>query len=533
MTQKIADIVTRKKRLESERQPLLPLYQRLGDFFQPDKADFTRIYGLGQDRRQELFTGTPEHAAEIAAAGLLGWVANPETKWGSVTTVKPITDRDGIKWLEEFSELSLNIINQTESKFYDHFYSAIIDMLVFAPGGILVQPNTKTIVEYSASRPKELLLAENAAGEIDTVYRPYTNTVRQLMQLKDEKEKAGIIFTLSASVLKKAETDAGMDEEIACIHAMEPNPERKGELGQEGMEFRGIYVEEATKSEIYREGYEEFPLPIERWKKGGKDPYGRSPGMKALGIAQMLNANRAMITAAGEMALSPPLQMFNEGVYSVDVSANALNVLKSQESDIRKIDVLGDFNPSFELDKQLTQELRECFYIDIFQTQDRTERTATEAQYRHDAIMRAEAPSIYRIQRLAGLVFLRTGMIAFRAGEMRPLPDSLRKQQVKMVFGSPISRVMHGEDARVISELIADTQAAMAVDPQAGMEIDVAAGLRELHKLKGAPISMLRSDEDKAAIKQAQAQAQGMQQELAAAQAGAKAAKDANAAGIL
>jgi hypothetical protein len=120
---------------------------------------------------------------------------------------------------------------------------------------------------------------------VDTVYRCFTLTARQAMQIPGWEEKL-------PRGIKSAAASRGNDM-FEFVHCVKPNGDyRQGRAGPEGMQFQSRYVAREGSVLLQDGGYRVQPYAVGRYVTGPREIYGRSPAMEALADIKSLQEIR-------------------------------------------------------------------------------------------------------------------------------------------------------------------------------------------------------------------------------------------------
>src|SRR5262249_32263241 len=151
------------------------------------------------------------------------------------------------------------------SRFYTVAPMLYADLACFGNGVFYSEQIEGTGYINDNVRPlSECVVAENALGVIDTVYRKFKMTGRQAAQQFEMKN-------LAEQTQKQIEQDPFCN--IEFLHCVKPNDDYEGELGDK--RFNSIYVETDRRKEVKRSGYHDFPYQVPRWMQCAGESYGR------------------------------------------------------------------------------------------------------------------------------------------------------------------------------------------------------------------------------------------------------------------
>src|SRR5690606_27053347 len=104
-------------------------------------------------------------------------------------------------------------------------------------------------------------------------FRRYQLTARQAVQRWGDQ---------CSEQVKNAAAKHG-EQKFWFVHAVEPNDEfEAGRIGARGKAWTSVYVEVATKRELQRGGFDDFPFMWPRWEVAAGEVYGRGIGEQTL-----------------------------------------------------------------------------------------------------------------------------------------------------------------------------------------------------------------------------------------------------------
>lgn len=527
------ELIRRHKVAETEKSPFNALWQECGDFALPNKADFVRLFGLGDKRRQQIFDGTAESGANIFASSIVGLLANPASVWFRYETLDKDLNKykQNAVWLDYASKQALNAINQSKAMFYAQLYSTLLDIGVFGTGGILVQEGVKTRLAFKSYSPSQMCIYESAEGDVDTVFVKDKMTIRQVMQNQVSRG-----WIPHEKLIEREKTKP--DDKVEVLYCIYPRADTYGlKRGPKNMPVASVWIDVQNCHIMHEGGFEEHALPVARWDKATNEVWGRSAAMVALADIKTLNASvRAMMLAA-EKNLNPPLQVPSDGTYGdIDLSPGAVNAIMTKDG--MGAEPIGGTNGNLPFHLQWEQQkrdaIRAAFYVDQLQIVGSTQMTATEVITRQDEKMRMMAPMLGRIQsELIGPIVERVLGVLMRNGHIAPAPESLQGQEVKAVYVSPLTRAQRGAETQGIISFFNQMAVVAASYPDAADNIDADAATRLLHEQGGVPAELLKDPQEVQALRQQKQQMQQAQMAAAAAQQGVDIAKTAKDAGIM
>jgi len=528
-------IVSRFEQLRNEKNLYEFEFQDIAEFMAPNKANFTKTFSPGLNRRERLFDSTAERALGIFAASLMAFLVNPATRWFDLKTLNPEANKihDNAVWLDFASQRLLNAFNEPNARFYGHMFRALTDIGAFGNAGMFTLEGTVTDLAFRALPLSELYFLENSEGVVNTKYRLISMSFRQI-KLKAEKD--GWILN---DKFERLHTKNPFDT-TNVIHAVTPREDAElDSLGSGNMPWSSCWVWRDQAHVFKQSGFNEDPIAIGRWDIDAGESYAKGPGHVALADVKTVNAMSKSNLMAAEKVLMPPLMVHDDGVMGIiDLSAGAKNVVKGKGSSTRPpiepIHDIGNLPISFDMEKARREAINKAFFVDVLQLVGETEMTATEVLTRTNEKGRMIAPSIGLLQsEFLGPIIERSFSILTRSGAIPPPPDSLIGEDLRIVYVSPLSRAQREEEAQAIIAYYNALSIIGSTDPTILDNVSGDDAARELHDIMSVPAKTLRSKEDVDNIRESRVQQQEEQKLVEQAQQISEIAKNAGQSGIL
>lgn len=268
------------KQLESERSSFEPHWRELSDFINPRGSRFlTSDVNRDNRRNTNIVDPTATLAARTLSSGMMSGITSPARPWFRLATTDPdMMDYGPVKvWLEAVQNRMNDMFNK--SNLYQNLPLLYSSLGTYSTGAVAVLEDDADILRTVMLPMGCYYLANSARGSVDTCFRKFSMTVRQLVQ-EFGLEK------VSARVRSMWE-NANDESWIAVIHAIYPNVDRDtAKLNNKNKPFASVYYEENGDGDtmLRESGFDEFPILAPRWEVNGEDVYGSScPGMIALG----------------------------------------------------------------------------------------------------------------------------------------------------------------------------------------------------------------------------------------------------------
>tara|TARA_R110002124_G_scaffold235380_2_gene400711 strand:- start:3516 stop:5102 length:1587 start_codon:yes stop_codon:yes gene_type:complete len=512
--------IARLERLEGDRRNWDDHWQEVAEVVFPHRSDFTKEVTRGERKNVKIVDSTAVNANELLGAGLHGMLTNPASKWFKLRLSDNMLMEDpNIKmWLEEVERRMYIALNSPRAKFSSHIHELYLDMTAFGTGTMFIGEDPVTgDLNFSTKHLKECYLAEDAQGFIDTVYRKFEYTARQIVQ------KWGIEST-SKDVRAAFEKD-DMDKKFVIIHAVQPRSDFiHGSLARKDMPIASIYILRQEKHILEEGGFEEMPYVAPRWAKVSGETYGRGPGISNLPDIKMLQEMYKTVLKAAQKIVDPPLQVPDDGALNpVKTVPGGLNFRRAGSDPITPLQTGGNIPIGESLLNDVRRRIRSGFYIDQLQLQQGPQMTATEVLQRQEEKLRLMGPVLGRLQsELLGPMVERVFSIMLRRGKLPPAPEALADAEYDIEYVSPLARAQKQTEANSLLRVFEIGSAIIQMQPESAQVFNGEDTIRWLATdIFGVPNSLIKSAEEMEQIKQQQAEMQQLQQGLATAQQGA------------
>ena len=538
--EQVVHLVKRKGKLKAQRGTWETHWQDLSNYVLPNEADFNLSRSRGDKRTTLVYDSTGIHANEMLAAGLHGMLTNPASNWFSLrikNNQSNLADNsESKKWLEQTTNAILSEIAAPDVAFPSHIHEYYLSLCSIGTACMFVgEPTTREGISFRAIHIDEIFIAENADGIIDTVFRVFKMTVRQIVQKWGEK-------SLSPRIQRMYEKKE-FDKEVELFHCVYPRDDvDKGKKAATMLPVASVYIDEKDKHVLAEGGFDEMPYMVSRWAKAVGEVFGRSPAMTALPDIKMLQEIMKTTIKAAQKVVDPPLLVPDDGVLGpVRTIPGGLNYYRaSSGARIEPLLTGGNIGLSYEMMNDLRERIRTTFFLDQLQFQGAPRMTATEVVERTERTLRLLGPTLGRLQsEFLGPMIERIFGVLSRSGRLPEPPESMSEQELKIEYVSPLARAQRQTETQGIMRTLEFIGPIAGMDPQAAQVIKGADTVRHIAELNGVPPMLLKSNDDLMAEAKAQQEAQAAQQQMMQGaevmdmmQKGANVAKTAGEAGL-
>lgn len=528
------------EKLESRRQNWNNVWQDINDYMLPFKQDIYFSDVPGQQRNEYIYDSTATHSILRLAASLGSLLTNPASEWlGLETQVDELNMQDDVQeYLYQTSKIILKSLEN--SNFYTEVNRMYIDLVSYGTGILYIEPSKKPgrDLRFSARGVNETYISENAEGIIDTVFRKFEMTVRQVV------DEFGI-ENVSDKVKKMWEKSP--EEYVKVSHAVFPRDDFDyGKKDSKNKRYASIWYEcEANDSILKKGGYDTFPYVVARWLKETGEVYGRSPAMNALPDVKTLNLMVSTLLKTGQK-IADPLLMVPDDAFA-DVTGEPGQIIAYDPTSNARIEALniGSNLPfTFEMTAERRKVVEDYFYTNqmIIPTGNRERVTAEEIRARQTENARILGPTFgtlnYEfltplIERVYDILL---GVVLPNGNTLIPQePDGLSAANAKLKFLSPLAKSQRSHELQSIQYTIGVVSEWAQFYPPVLDNFDWDRSARVVADISGAPAVTLKPMEEVMAEREQRAQQAAQerqmmleQQQAQTAETGSRAAKNIN-----
>lgn len=507
------EIFTRFQTLRNTRGVWENHWEEIAERVMPRAAQFVSTGTPGEKRTHKLYDATASLALERFAAAVESLLTPRGAKWHTLRASNPDLNKDPEVrlYFDTIEELLFSYRYSPKSNFSSQLHEGYMSLGAFGTSGLFVDESPLQGMIYRTIHLADLFIAENEHGIVDTVFRRFELTARQLMRMFDEKD-------LSSEVKKIAEKKP--DTKIKILHVVMPrndrDPEKKDRLNQPWM---SCYFEIETRNKIEEGGYRTNPFIVNRYNTGPREIFGRSPAMTILPDIKMINEMSKTVIRASQKVVDPPLLIADEGVlFPVNTNPGKATFARldgRNQPPIQPLQTGARVDIGFEMMEQRRRVINESFLVSLFSILvESPQMTATEVLQRSQEKGALLAPTIGRQQtELLGPLIDREFDILDKQGIIPPAPEVLieAEGEYEVEYVSPLTRAMKAEEGVGILRTLEMVQPIAAIDPSVMDNFNTDEITKILASTNGAPQRILRTEDEIDQIRQGRQQAEQAQ----------------------
>lgn len=516
-------LLREEEELRAIRMPLETSWQDIARHNIPREATFTDTATPGVTRNRHILDSTAPRSLELFAAFLHTLMNNPAQQWARYRIrARDDLNRDPAvkKWLDDVSKKVLARLEA--ANVYTHLHKAYLNLGAFGTTISFVGDGGDGALRMQSHHLSNAVIAENEAGDVDTIHLTKQFTPRQAQQRFNPGGDDSISLGKSVDSPQRGRKH----EKIRFVHSVVPVTDQvvrdlfpKRFLAR-GSKFASVWMNAHDRIRVGLGTFEEFPYQVARWYTVEDDVYGRSPAMTVMPDIRMSNRMSETILRGAEKIVDPPFLIPDGGIVSpIRLFPGGLSFSDGEVTPIPLIPPgASRIEIGTELLKQRQDAIREGYFVPLFITPDSPVKTATEVLQQSDERNRAVSPMLVRIQEeLLGALLMRAFSVQMRAGALPPPPPILDDTgaELEVEYLSPLAASQKQSEGLALLRFIEQMLPWTQVDPGALDLIDVDKAGTVIGEATGIPGEVVRSKTEIKRIRAARAK-QAQTQDLLA-----------------
>lgn len=377
---KAEDVIKVRNILARKRQPYESMIDDVITYVNHSRRKINDSEGTkGAKTGMEVYDGTAIGAANLMRDGLCGHTVSQHLRWfryelpGKFNFPKPSGMRSWSgKRMDEYPEIQQYLEDAEDvafaayrrSNFYDMYPEFVHDGLTI---GTVTIDSEEDIgsgrIVFTVPHFRECFFAENRFGMVDTNYREYNLSLRQLVDRfgMEKMKKVDVNF---ATLYENNSHD-----ERTVIRARYPRKDYDwGRLDAKNKPFASLWVDKKTKVLIEETGTDELSSITWRYRKNNDEICGRSPAWDA--YVEIMKANQQGRTnlKAGHRAVEPPIIAPADLRGKINKLPDAITWVEGFTEKLMPRPLYTNVQIPYSVEQQnLTDKIiREYFHVDFF-----------------------------------------------------------------------------------------------------------------------------------------------------------------------
>ncbi|HDY6775543.1 TPA: phage tail protein [Klebsiella pneumoniae] len=516
--------------LTNDRSSFDPHWRELSDFINPRGSRFLVTDVNRDDRRNtKIVDPTATLAARTLSSGMMSGITSPARPWFKLATPDPdMMDYGPVKlWLEVVQRRMNEVFNK--SNIYQSLPLLYASLGNYSTGAMAVLEDDSDVIRTMMFPIGSYYMANSARGSVDTCFRKFSMTVRQLVM------EFGL-NNVSDSV--KGMWDSGNYESwIEVIHAVYPNIDRDtAKLNSKNKPVKSVYYEVGGDSDkLLREsGFDEFPIMAPRWEVNGEDVYGSScPGMIALGQVKALQLEQKRKSQLIDKATNPPMvgpsSLRNQRVSLLPGDITYIDQVTGQEG-FKPAYLVNPNTADLLVDIQDTRQIiNSAYFVDLFMMLQNinTRSMPVEAviEMKEEKLLML-GPVLERLNdECLNPLIDRTFSIMARKNLLPPPPDVLQGMPLRIEYISVMAQAQKSIGLSSLSSTVGFIGQLAQAKPEAMDKLNVDQAIDAFAEMSGVSPTVIVPQEQVEQVREQRAQQQQQQQMVAMGMAAAQGAK--------
>ena len=447
------------EKLKNNRRVWEREWQEMAEYVLPHRSDFTTTHSKGDNRMGMAFEGTAMRLLKRFASNIHNVFTPMGAEWFQLTTGIGNLDknRNVAMWLDEASKVIKHHISRPASNFQSAVFQYYLEAGSFGTGIVFVEDQPGFGPRFRNFPLSDCILGSGSEMEIDTIYRNYKQTAKDLVSRFDPQ-------TLPEQIVEKGFGDKMLDD-YDVVHAVFPSWTIQNFLPEGFVKpFVSIHYLKDRKQILNFGGYEEMPYICARWERSDREIYGRGPTWEIMPDIRLITEVDRTYLKAVQKSVSPPLFVPDSGLLDpLDTTPDAINYYSIGLGGKDMIfEVPTNARPDYaeKLNAKCTSAIREGYFLDLLELPgpvapdgDVLRFSATEVSAR----MRQKMPILGPILARQEAEFLdplirRTINILMRSYQLPEMPQEM-ENNFKIEYMNPVSISMRSGELNSMNQL--------------------------------------------------------------------------------
>lgn len=435
----VSEVLNKFKQIKTKRSTWESAWQDIADFVLPRRSGMDIVEPKGETYGEDMFDTTANAAAQLLADGLQGYITTPTSRWFRLGFEQPgMKDLEaGKEWLEECEEIIAYIYGRTN--FYEAISQVFLDGVTIGTATLYIEDDAENdSIYFSARHPKEIFIESNPQGRVDTVFRYYMQSAKNIVEMWPDNLPDGF--------KESAQNDPY--KEYKMIHAVFPRKDRDYyKADKVNKPWASIYILEDHNHLLSEGGYNENPYIVWRFRTNTNEEYGRSPAWDALSDVKVSQQIMRTLMQSAHLSVEPPVMAPEEMRGQLNLTPKGVSWYVEQGRGVTPVHTGGQYPVGRDMQAVVQHAINQHFRTDFFlmwtqsMGQAKTATEVMEMQGEKAAIM---GTIISRVgAELLNPMFDRIFQIALNAGWLPPIPSDLMEYAgapIKIDYVGPLAQ---------------------------------------------------------------------------------------------
>lgn len=510
--------------LEGLREKRLAQQYEIGRLILPSRGLF-RGEETESLRNSNLLNPAAQRALRKAAAGMTQAITPSSDTWFRHAFLSR-EDRE-VTFAGEYVDAVDARIRAvlSDGAFYQAIHSFNKELLAFGCAMLTCEASPLTVARFSCQTCGTYAVALDEDRRLSCVVRRVRMTAREMAE-RFGRER------LSSPTGDLLETRPY--EPVPVVHVVQKRQKRDERYSDSGnMPFASYWYEEGGDTLLHEGGFRSMPFFFTVWEEA-RGVYGTGPGDEALADQKGLEAWEMRKAVGVEKMIDPPLLApgtLKRHVKAAPGEVVSDSVLGQNGSGLRPLYEVNFGSAVQQVREEVNQislRLEDVMMANIFANMSLETRPAgmTMTEYmdrrRRSAELMGPTVSSYEPRVLSPLIE-RVYELLDGSSLLPPPPEGLSEwASLKVSYQSPMAQMLEQSGAVAAGQFMEQVLPLSQVAPEILDKIDTDQMVDELAQRMGVPPTIIRSDEQTAAIRRSREEVQQMQRQQAALMAGAE-----------
>jgi hypothetical protein len=422
----IREIKSRQGMLETTRKSWEGLWDDISRNLYPLREDVDQTAISGEKLGREIYDGEGIYSHTVLTDGLHGHMINPAIRWMKLEMRdKRLNAVRAIRmWLDEVEEHIYGIF--TDSTFYDDMLPFLQDYTGWGTGYLNIERDRKTQeIIFTTLHPGQMYISSDAYGRTDTVHRKVKLQARQAMQMFGWDK-----LTKKQQEIYKQNPFQELPDFLHAIYPREDfDPKRRDNLN---MPFASVWINYGASDVeptglLRHSGNVEMPIIVGRYRRNGREEYGRGPGMAALIDMQGMNLLSKAQLGVAEASLEPAMAIHASQRGQTNFMPRGENYFEHPDQIPKPVNTMNSYQIGLDREDRKRESIRRHFHVDFFLLLQSAERqmTAEEVIARQGEKATVLGPMVSRVMKTLDSIINRVFNLELQADNLPPMPQEL------------------------------------------------------------------------------------------------------------
>ena len=514
----------------SKRKNWESYWQTLHDYFYIESQDVNKTYSSGNELDSNfLWDSTTLESSDVFASGFMNYLTPPTSGWAR------LRHRDvGLqsnKAIGDFLEDVMAEVNSAlnRSNFYDQMFPAYKSSGVYGTALLFEEEDIEDDIRFHNLPLKQSCVVEDARGRVCKFYLEFEYTAEQAAGRWGEEK-------LSTEMREEIRSGQGQSKKHKFLLYIADRYIREVQkTDKKNMPVEALWIDIAGKMTIEESGYNEFPAFAHRFDKRPFMAWGFSPAMKALPFARLLNVIAKTNLRSMMKHTDPPIAVpHNAFIAPFNMNPRAINAYKKDiMQDGKDIFAFGNFgDPQVGLTavEYYSGKVKTLMYHDTFLAFSNITKDMNnpEIMERINEKMTMLGPAVGRyLDEVISPIIHRTISILQRRGKLPDPPiELLMNPSYEIDFIGSLAQAQRRAELNTLVTGLTMMGNLAQFSPEVLDKINSDKVTDEIWSITGAPIKVLRDDDEVQKIREGRAEEMMKREEMSQIQQGSEVAKN-------